>query len=141
MKTAADATLAALAPLVDPPPVEPPPGVVGLEDAVARDLVQVFKLFSDETRLKILAYLFQARELHVRALCELLGQSQPAVSHHLGLLRTAGLIDARRAGKHNYYHLQPRRLEELFSRAIWPADGTGRRLRFDDYLRGLTPPR
>jgi ArsR family transcriptional regulator len=119
---------------------EPPAAVVGLEDGVARDLVQLFKLFSDETRLKILAYLFQARELHVRALCELLGQSQPAVSHHLGLLRSAGLIDSRRSGKHNYYHLQPRRLEELASRVLGPADSSGRRLRFDDYLRGIARP-
>ncbi|MFO0896680.1 MAG: metalloregulator ArsR/SmtB family transcription factor [Pirellulales bacterium] len=136
MNPAADGTMATL----PAPPAPLPAGVVGLEDSVARELVQVFKLFSDETRLKILAYLFQARELHVRALCEMLGQSQPAVSHHLGLLRAAGLVDARRSGKHNYYHLQPRRLEELFSRAIWPADASGRRLRFDDYLRGISPP-
>jgi ArsR family transcriptional regulator len=121
------------------PPCRPAPGAVSLEDAVARDLVQLFKLFSDETRLKIMASLFQAGELHVRALCELIGQSQPAVSHHLGLLRSAGLVDARRSGKHNYYRLLPERLEDLFSRAIGPADGSERRVRFDDYLRRLAP--
>jgi DNA-binding transcriptional ArsR family regulator len=36
--------------------------------------------------------------MHVRALCEILHQSQPAVSHHLALLRMAGLIDRRRVG-------------------------------------------
>jgi ArsR family transcriptional regulator len=123
------------------PHCRPVPGVVSLEDAAARDLVQLFKLFSDETRLKIMAALYQAGELHVRALCELIGQSQPAVSHHLGLLRSAGLVDARRSGKHNYYRLLPERLEDLFSRVIGPADGSRRRVRFDDYLRRLAPPR
>ena len=58
-----------------------------------KDLVQVFKLLADETRLKILFFLGREKELHVSALCERLGQSQPAVSHHLALLRVAGLID------------------------------------------------
>lgn len=61
---------------------------------LVKDLVKLCKLLSDETRLKILYYLTQKDELHVRALCELLGESQPAVSHHLALLRVAGLIDA-----------------------------------------------
>jgi DNA-binding transcriptional ArsR family regulator len=117
------------------------PGLVSLEDAVTRDLVQLFKLFSDETRLKILAHLLQARELHVRALCELIGQSQPAVSHHLGLLRAAGLIEARRSGKHNYYRLLPQRIEDLFHRALRPADVSGQGRHVVDYLRGLSPPR
>ena len=71
-----------------------------------KDLVQVFKLLSDETRLRILLYLMREGELHVTALCEKLGQSQPAVSHHLALLRVAGLIEARRDGKHNYYSVR-----------------------------------
>jgi len=49
-----------------------------------KDLVQVFKILSDETRLRILLYLARETELHVTALCKKLGQSQPAVSHHLG---------------------------------------------------------
>ena len=47
-----------------------------------KDLVQVFKLLSDETRLRVLLYLAREGELHVTALCEKLDQSQPAVSHH-----------------------------------------------------------
>jgi DNA-binding transcriptional ArsR family regulator len=70
-----------------------------LDDDVAEDLVQCFKLFADETRLRILHYLMQQKEMHVRALCTLLEQSQPAVSHHLALLRVAGFIDSRRDGK------------------------------------------
>jgi len=84
-------------------------------EEVIRDMVQLFKLLSDETRLRILFFLRQQDELHVRALCELLSQSQPAVSHHLALLRVAGLIEARRDGKHNYYRILPKRFDELLS--------------------------
>ena len=80
------------------------------EDTI-RDMVQLFKLLSDETRLRILFFLRRQDELHVRALCELLSQSQPAVSHHLALLRVAGLIEARRDGKHNFYRILPRRFD------------------------------
>ena len=75
----------------------------GLPDQLEQDLVQTFKLLSDETRLRVLMYLMREGELHVTALCERLDQSQPAVSHHLALLRVAGLIAARRDGKHNFY--------------------------------------
>jgi len=78
-----------------------------------KDLVEFFKVLSDETRLKILQYLANQTELHVRALCELLKQSQPAVSHHLALLRMVGLIECRRDGKHNYYRLVPSRFREV----------------------------
>lgn len=78
-----------------------------LSAVATKDLVRLFKLLSDATRLRILHFLLQQEELHVRALCELLGQSQPAVSHHLSLLRAAGLIESRRQGKHNFYRLLP----------------------------------
>ena len=87
--------------------------IASMPDDVSKQLVQLFKLLSDETRLRILFYLRQQEELHVRALCDLLKQSQPAVSHHLALLRVAGLIEARRDGKHNFYHLLPKRFDEL----------------------------
>lgn len=78
-----------------------------LNEDVARQLVQLFKLLADETRLKILSYLLQAGELNVRSLCDLLDQSQPAVSHHLALLKTCGLIESRRDGKNNFYRVMP----------------------------------
>ena len=86
---------------------------LSISDEKVTDLVQLFKLLSDETRLRILFYLSRSGELHVRALCERLEQSQPAVSHHLALLRVAGLIHPRREGKHNFYHIQPERFDEM----------------------------
>ena len=79
-------------------PVQDQVAPTGLPDELEKELVQVFKLLSDETRLRILLYLVREGELHVTALCERLKQSQPAVSHHLALLRVAGVIEARRDG-------------------------------------------
>ncbi|MEK6238516.1 MAG: metalloregulator ArsR/SmtB family transcription factor [Planctomycetales bacterium] len=84
-----------------------------LPNKVVQKLVDVFKLLSDPTRLKILLFLVQEKELHVRALCDRLGQSQPAVSHHLALLRGKDLITRRREGKHNFYSLEPETFQIL----------------------------
>ena len=80
---------------------------------VVKDLAQMFKLLADETRLRILDMLGARKELCVRDLWERLGQSQPAVSHHLGLLRMAGLVDTRHEGKHIYYRLDRERFGQL----------------------------
>src|SRR5947208_1422505 len=85
--------------------------LASLADQTLGDLVQLFKLVADETRLRILYYLIQTDELNVRTFCRLLQQSQPAVSHHLALLRIAGIIECRRDGKHNFYHLVPKRCQ------------------------------
>ncbi len=84
-----------------------------LPDSVAENLVQLFKLFSDETRLRILHFLMQREELNVRTLCRFLDQSQPAVSHHLALLKSAGLIHCRRDGKHNFYRIVSDRFQQF----------------------------
>jgi ArsR family transcriptional regulator len=82
---------------------------------VIRDLAQLFKILADETRLRILEMLGHRQELCVRDLWERLGQSQPAVSHHLGLLRMAGLVDTRHEGKHIYYRIDQKRFDELMT--------------------------
>ena len=90
----------------------PEPELSMLGEDTARDLVQLFKLLADETRLRIIYYLTQRGELNVRTFCQLLGQSQPAVSHHLALMRAAGVLECRRDGKHNYYRLMPQRCQQ-----------------------------
>jgi DNA-binding transcriptional ArsR family regulator len=64
----------------------------------------LLKQVSDPTRLQLVMLLTE-REMHVGGLSEQLSQSQPAVSHHLALLRHGGLIAPRRQGKNNYYAL------------------------------------
>jgi ArsR family transcriptional regulator len=103
------------------------------EDLVI-NLVKLFKLLSDETRLRILYYLTQREELHVRALCELLHESQPAVSHHLALLRVAGLIGRRREGKHNYYGLKTRQFSRMLDMLFANMPEGSSRIRLDEYM-------
>jgi ArsR family transcriptional regulator len=105
-----------------------------LDPGLAQDLVRLFKLLADETRLKILNYLMQAHELNVRTLCGLLAQSQPAVSHHLALLKEAGLIECRRDGKHNFYRIVPQRCAEHLDRVFGVHGSQTRKLRLDDAL-------
>lgn len=64
----------------------------------------LLKQVSNPTRLQIVQMLSEG-EKHVGALCEHLNQSQPAVSHHLALLRHGGIISPRRQGKNNFYSL------------------------------------
>jgi DNA-binding transcriptional ArsR family regulator len=64
----------------------------------------MLKHVSDPTRLQVVLILSDG-EQHVGMLCEQLGQSQPAVSHHLALLRHGGVIAPRRQGKNNFYSL------------------------------------
>lgn len=70
-----------------------------------RRVADLLKQVSDPTRLQVLM-LLNEKERNVSELCADLGtQSQPAVSHHLALLRHGRLIEPRRAGKHNFYGL------------------------------------
>ena len=61
-------------------------------------------LLADATRLKIL-FMLGEREMNVAELQRRLDCPQPTVSHHLGLLRMANLVQARRAGKRVFYRL------------------------------------
>ncbi len=73
-------------------------------DALLCDLGDLFKIFGDTTRMKILYSLFES-ELCVCAIAELLGMEQSAISHQLKILRGAKLVACRREGKTNTYFL------------------------------------
>src|SRR5260370_40234215 len=94
-------------------PKPPATAIVKISDSTIKNMSEVFKLMSDRSRLKILLALAQEGELHVSALCDLLGQSQPAVSHHLTLMRAHHLVGYRRDGKHNFYRLSSQLLRNL----------------------------
>ena len=68
------------------------------------DMAELFKLFGDPTRLKILISLSQ-HELCVYDLAALIGMSQSAVSHQLRLLKQGRLVKSRREGKSIFYSL------------------------------------
>ncbi len=72
-----------------------------------RDLANSFKLLADGTRLGILDMIAGGPK-NVGDLCTRIGQSQPAVSHHLSLMRHGRLVEATRDGKNNIYSLTER---------------------------------
>ena len=65
------------------------------------DLADLFKLFGDTTRMRILFSLFEA-EMCVCAIAELLGMTQSAISHQLKVLKDGKLVECRREGKTIY---------------------------------------
>ena len=74
------------------------------EDGQLYQLAELFKVFGDATRMKLLYALFES-ELCVCDLAQLLGVSQSAVSHQLRVLKNARLVRFRRAGKVVFYTL------------------------------------
>ena len=80
-------------------------------------LAEMFKLFADNTRLKIICELLK-EELCVQDLCERLNINQSTVSHQLQLLRNSKLVKYRREGKYIYYSLQDDHIETIISQAI-----------------------
>ena len=68
------------------------------------DLAEVFKVFGDSTRIKILYALYQS-ELCVADIGEVLEMNQSAISHQLRILKDAKLVKSRRAGKTIFYSL------------------------------------
>ena len=68
------------------------------------DLAEFFKALSDETRLRIMALLFQ-KEMCVCEICDVIGESQPKVSRHLAKLRDADLVRDERQSQWVFYYL------------------------------------
>lgn len=102
-------------------------------DETIAGLADVFKLLADKSRLKILLNLAHDGERHVSALCNLLGQSQPAVSHHLTLLRMAGLVGYRRDGKHNFYRVDSSFVGELLERFFADSGNGQKQIQFPGF--------
>lgn len=74
------------------------------KDELLCDLSDLFKIFGDATRVKILFALSES-EMCVCAIAELLGMTQSAISHQLKNLKDANLVGNRREGKTIYYFL------------------------------------
>jgi DNA-binding transcriptional ArsR family regulator len=64
----------------------------------------LLKQVSDPTRLQVVTLLSE-REHHVGGLSDQFDMTQPAISHHLALLRHGGIVERRRRGKNNFYTL------------------------------------
>jgi ArsR family transcriptional regulator, arsenate/arsenite/antimonite-responsive transcriptional repressor len=79
----------------------------------AAELALTFKALADPTRVSIVNRLASADECCVCDLTDAFDLSQPTVSHHLRILRDAGLVVAERRGTWAYYQLVPEAIERL----------------------------
>jgi ArsR family transcriptional regulator len=89
------------------------PDVPLMPPTAAEELASIFKALSDPTRVSIVNRLAAASEVCVCDLTAAFDLSQPTISHHLRLLRDAGLIESERRGTWAYYRLVPEAIERL----------------------------
>jgi len=82
-----------------------------------RDLADLFKLFGDATRVRILSALLQS-EMCVCDLAELLGMSQSAISHQLRVLKQGKLVKNRREGKTVFYSLDDNHIGTIINQGM-----------------------
>lgn len=86
-----------------------------LDDSAATDLAGAFKVLADPVRLRLLSLVANAPEGELCAcdLPELVGRSQPTVSHHLKILTEAGLLRREQRGRWAWFRIEPERLSVL----------------------------
>jgi len=99
--------LPVLQPICCGPEVEP------LDRAATKQLAAQFRALADPTRVAIVNTLSAADEVCVCNLTATFDLSQPTVSHHLRILREAGLVEATRRGTWAYYRLVPEAVDAL----------------------------
>lgn len=88
-----------------------------LEETTYYELAELFKVFGDPTRIKIIWALFKS-EMCVCDLTALLNISQSAVSHQLRTLKNARLVKFRREGKVVYYSLDDDHIKDILSQGL-----------------------
>lgn len=81
------------------------------------DLAELFKIFGDSTRIKILFVLLD-NSLSVNAIAESLGMTQSAVSHQLRILKTNGLVKFTREGKSLIYSLADDHVHSILAQGL-----------------------
>jgi len=97
-----------------------------LDEERAAELAKVFKALGDPVRLRLLSMIASRGEGGETCVCELtpaFDLSQPTISHHLKLLRQAGLIDCERRGTWVYYWVRPNTLDRLAGFLTTPQTG------------------
>ena len=84
------------------------------DDEVLYDLAELFKVFGDSTRIRILYALFET-ELCVGDIAQILNLSQSSVSHQLRILKTNKLVKFRREGKIMFYSLDDEHVRSVLT--------------------------
>jgi len=81
------------------------------------DIADLFRVFGDSTRVKILYALFES-EMCVCDIAAILNMNQSAISHQLRVLKSARLVKNRRDGKVVYYSLDDEHVKQIFDQAM-----------------------
>ena len=81
------------------------------------DLAEIFKVFGDSTRIKILYVLFE-QEMCVCDIAQLLNMTQSAISHQLKILKQSRLVKNRREGKAVFYSLADSHVKTILSQGM-----------------------
>ena len=87
------------------------------DDELIADLSDMFKIFGDQTRVKILMAL-ESGELCVCDIAAVMNMSQSAISHQLRVLKQSNTVKTRRQGKVVYYSISDDHVKEIFDIAI-----------------------
>ncbi|MDU4278577.1 MAG: ArsR/SmtB family transcription factor [Finegoldia magna] len=87
------------------------------DDELIVDLSDMFKIFGDQTRVKILMAL-ESGELCVCDIAAVMNMSQSAISHQLRVLKQSNIVKTRRQGKVVYYSISDDHVKEIFDIAI-----------------------
>lgn len=87
------------------------------QEEILYDLAELFKVFGDSTRIKILYVLFQS-EMCVCDIARLLNMSQSAISHQLRVLKQAQLVKYRREGKTVFYALADAHVQTILNQGL-----------------------
>jgi DNA-binding transcriptional ArsR family regulator len=87
------------------------------EDEILYDLAELFKIFGDSTRIKILYVLFEA-EMCVCDIAQLLNMTQSAISHQLRALKQSKLVKYRREGKTVFYSLADSHVQTIIGQGM-----------------------
>ncbi len=87
------------------------------DEKLLYDLAELYKVFGDSTRIKILFALYES-ELCVCDIAALLNMTQSAISHQLRVLKQSKLVKFRRAGKEIYYSLDDEHIFKILSQGL-----------------------
>lgn len=87
------------------------------EEETLYDLAELFKVFGDSTRIKIL-WALEAAEMCVCDIAALLNMTQSAISHQLRVLKQANLVKNRKEGKIVYYSLADDHVRQIFDQGL-----------------------
>ena len=88
------------------------------DEEILYDLAELFKIFGDSTRVKILYALLEVEELCVCDIAGLMDVTQSAVSHQLRVLKNSKLVKFRREGKTVYYSLADGHVARILSQGM-----------------------